>query len=82
MIEAGEKVYGGVHFYRGIQRRTIVIARSAAAAAKMLGVSPTYFRLYWTTTGNKTELSVASSQPGKIFAATTIMSDDYRAVKL
>ncbi len=53
------KVYGGLIFIHGKQRRTIVKAKSQKRAAELLNVSAYQFRNFWCETGNSGELDAA-----------------------
>lgn len=65
------KVFGGLMPGRGrAQVRTIVAAKSQAEAARLLGLSLSYARNYWSGTSNDTEIAVAMSAPGTVFQAS------------
>lgn len=53
------KVYGGLTFVNGKQRRTIVKAKSQKRAAELIKTSLYSFRMFWCETGNKGELEAA-----------------------
>lgn len=72
------KVFGGLTFNKGKQRRTAIAARSKKAAVDALGVSPSYFREYWMETGNDDELKLALSQPGTVFIEMTPYSGNFQ----
>ncbi|HET8635504.1 MAG TPA: hypothetical protein VFL96_01500 [Acidobacteriaceae bacterium] len=76
MSETKFKVYGGT--YDGRHRVIVAASSKKAAYAAICKVWPNISYYYWngytSDTGNKTELSVALSEPGTVFVA----KDDYR----
>lgn len=60
-------VWGTMTFALGYQSRTVVAARSRAAAARALDVSSAYLRDYGSITGNEAEIEIATSRPGVAF---------------
>lgn len=72
------KVYGGMKFIRGKQVRTIVAAKNQKEAAALVRESLCSFRMYWTATGNETEIAAAMSQPGIVLCASTSMGYDFK----
>lgn len=73
------KVYGGLTFMNGEQYRTIVATTSKKKACEIVGGSLYHFNNYWSETGNKLEIEVATSQPETIFVAPNdYISKDYK----
>ncbi len=60
------KVYGGCFFYQGRQVHGIV-AGTQKQVAKVTGSSLGYIRGWWSPTGNKKEVEMATKNPGVLF---------------
>lgn len=63
------KVFGGNLIKRGVQSRFIVATTSVKSAAEITGCSMSEIRNYWSETGNKKEIDVATSKPGALFVS-------------
>lgn len=74
------KVFGGIIFRNGKQVRAIVATTSQKRAAELVGVSLSELRDYWSVTGNDIEMQTACSEPGRVFVASTIMGNDFKAI--
>lgn len=74
------KVFGGLTFDGGKQLRTIVATSSRTRAAELVGVSANEIKNYWGQTFNPHEVATAMAQPGIVFKATSIDSDDFSPV--
>lgn len=69
------KVYGVMNFRqecpvspnRGRQTRDVVAARSIAEAARLIGVSDRFMRVYGSETGNDVEVEICMADPGVVF---------------
>ena len=61
------KAFGGLLFRGGKQVRSVLATTSQKKAADILDMSLYEFRNYWGETFNDKEVSVAMSEPGKIF---------------
>jgi len=72
------KVYGGLTFVNGKQLRTIIAETSQKKASKKLGITLGDLRNYWSATGNKIEVDMATSKPGFVFKASTSMGSDFK----
>ena len=60
-----------LHSYRGGKSiRLLVAARTQKEAAKVLGVSLSYFREYSMETGNAADLELARRTPGRLCEVT------------
>ncbi len=53
------------------QVRTIVATTSKKKAAEILNLSMGAFSQFWSETGNKTEIEVATKKPGIIFQSSS-----------
>lgn len=80
-------VYGGNTFVKGKQVRAVVACKRSELPDLIGGrASKAYARNYWSMTGNKVEIEVATSKPGVLFwkdpsARGDAKISDYHALK-
>lgn len=74
------KVFSGLKFAKGKQRRTVVAAPSRKAAAELLGLSVGHMKDYWTVTGNQLEIETAMAQPGVVFMSSGPQCKEFKPV--
>ena len=58
---------GNIYLYKVGQVEAIVAAKSINSAAKLIGTSSYQIKEYFSVTGNKEQIKIATSAPGKIF---------------
>jgi len=63
------KVWGGMTFRTGKSSRTLVATYTKKRAMEILGLTPYTMKEYWSVTGNKVEIEVATGKPETIFCA-------------
>jgi len=63
------KVWGGMTFRISKSSRTIVAAYTKKRAMELLGLTPHAMKEYWSITGNKVEIEVATGTPETVFCA-------------
>ncbi len=61
------KVYGGSVIIGRKQARAIIATTSKKEVAKIVGVTLYKIRTYWAATENKSEIDVATSNPGVMY---------------
>ncbi|MBL4596915.1 MAG: hypothetical protein JKX99_10105 [Robiginitomaculum sp.] len=75
------KVWGGLGYTKqGKQIRTIVATRTKKRACELLGISIGHLNNYWSPTGNKIELAIATKRPEVVFSASSSMLKDFKEV--
>ena len=72
------KVWGGLTFIKGSQKRTIVATTTKKKAMELLDLTPYHFNDYWGETGNKIELATALARPNTVFVATDTLGKEFR----
>lgn len=64
------KVYGGMKFINGKQKRVFVATTSMKDAARITGESYSHMLGYWSETGNEAEIAIAMNNLYKPFYHT------------
>lgn len=73
------KVYSGYTHISGKQHAACCAARSMAEVARIVGVSPSQIRGYWSETGNDEQVAAAMSSPSTLFVASINYPRKWRA---